>query len=107
MGTVMSKPLPDPELQSLSLERCGGALLSQAVREAWLAGSLWLPSAKLFIGHSFHLSVTRRAPEPPLPPPQGSIQQLGTPLPPLKRLGQIFFRAFGRSKTFFGAFGAN
>ena len=27
--------------------------------------------------------------------------------PPLKRLGQIFFRAFGRSKVFSGAFGAD
>ena len=45
------------------------------------------------------LLTTRHCCPPPLPGPTHPL--------PLKRLGQIFFRAFGRSKIFSGAFGAD
>ena len=43
----------------------------------------------------------RPTPPPLDPPPPHPPQQ------PLERLGPIFFRAFGRSKNFSGAFSAN
>ena len=52
-------------------------------------------------GSFSQLSATRAGgagPKSPTPPP--------TPAP-LKRLGQIFFRAFSQSKLFSGAFGSN